>query len=211
MRLLIAVPSLDYIHADFVKSLIGLQEQLRADNIDFKTEILTGTLVYIARDKLACKAINEGFTHVLWFDADMLFTPNTFNDLYEAGKDFVAGVFHSRRPGYVSCIFKNLDTLRTLERYKDGQYPRDTFEIAGCGFGCVLISVEVLKAVQQHFKTCFLPMADWGEDLAFCKRARELGFKIYCEPTVRVGHIGHVAIYPEEETRYNEMLFRNKE
>ena len=39
-------------------------------------------------------------------------------------------------------------------------------------------------------------------------RADELGFEIWCEPFVRVGHIGHLTIYPEDEGRYLERIKR---
>lgn len=197
MKLLIAIPSLDYVHVDFVKSLTKLILRLKNDGIDFDVEINSGTLVYIARDKLACHAINNGFTHVLWLDADMVFRDSLLDDLMFSGKDFVTGICHSRRKPYVSCVFKSMVTLERWEKY-----PADTFEIAGCGFACVLISTEILRDVQMHFKTCFLPTQTLGEDLAFCDRAHYCNHKIWAEPSVRLGHIGHIAIYPEDHERY---------
>ena len=204
MRLLIGVPSLDYVHAEFVKCLTALTIKLARDGAAFDVFICNGTLVHIARDKIACKAINEGYTHVLWLDADMVFKPEVFDDLMDSGKDFVSGIAHSRRAPFVSCLFSRLDDINRLERFEE--YPSETFEVSGCGFACVLISVEILKAVQMSYKTCFLPMPDWGEDLAFCKRARELGYRIYAEPFVRLGHIGHEVIWPEDHERYLRQL-----
>lgn len=105
----------------------------------------------------------------------------------------------------MSCIFKRCDDLNHLERFDE--YPRDTFQIGGCGFGCVLVSVEMLRAVQMHYKTCFLPLRDFGEDIAFCNRAKELGFKLWCEPTVRLGHIGHLTVWPDDEEKWKSNLF----
>ena len=199
MKLLIGIPSLDFQHVEFVKSLTALIVRLKDDGIDFDVQIEAGTLVHVARDKIACKAINEQYTHVLWFDADMVFTDDVLDSLMFCGKQFVSGICHSRRKGYHSCLFKNLD-LNHLERFEE--YPPETFQIAGCGFGCVLIDVAILTDVQKTYKTCFLPMPAYGEDLAFCKRASELGYKIYAEPSVRLGHIGHIAIYPEDHERW---------
>ena len=205
MKLLIAVPTLDFVHVDFMRSLIDLTNKLKDDGVTFEVCVVSGTLVYVARDKLACKAINEEFTHVLWLDSDMVFRPEIFEDLRDTGKKFVCGVYHARRPGFMSCIFKECADLNKLERFTE--YPRDTFEIGGCGFACVLVSVEILKAVQMRFKTCFCPLKDFGEDIAFCNRARELGFRLWCEPTVRLGHIGHIAVWPEDEEKWKSGLF----
>lgn len=202
MKLLIGIPSYDYMHAEFVKCLSGLLIKLALDGVQFDVKIANGTLVYFARDKIACEAINNGYTHVLWLDSDMIFQPTVLDDLQDCGKDFVTGIAHSRRPPFLSCVFKRMDDLNHLERYDADQYPAEPFEVAGCGFACVLISTEILRAVQMAHKTCFLPEMQWGEDLTFCRRARALGYKIYAEPCVKLGHIGHEVIWPEDHERY---------
>lgn len=203
MKLLIGIPSLDYMHTEFVKSLAGLIIRLKNDGIDFDVHIESGTLVYVARDKIASMAIHGKYTHVLWLDSDMVFTDGFLDDLMFCGKPFVAGIFHSRRKGYHSALFKNLD-FPNLERFEE--YPNQAFEIAGCGFAGVLVSTEILKAVKVKYGTCFCPMKKYGEDLAFCVRAKELGYKLYAEPSAVMGHIGHIAIYPEDHERWKSEI-----
>lgn len=208
MKLLIGVPSYDYMHAEFVKCLSALLIHLTRAGIDFDLDIQNGTLVYIARDKIASRAINQLYTHVLWLDADMIFSPNLLDDLMDCGKDFVTGIAHSRRPPFVSCVFKRIDDLNHMQRWECSEYPTEAFRVAGCGFACVLISTEILRAVKMQYKTCFLPELQWGEDLTFCRRAGAMGFDIYAEPCVRLGHIGHEVIWPEDNLRYMERLER---
>lgn len=206
MKLLIGIPSIDYMHAEFVKCLCALTIRLCQQGIPFDVFINNGTLVHVARDKIACKAINKNYTHVLWLDADMIFQPTILEDLMDTGRDFVTGIAHSRRPPYASCVFENIDDLDHLKRFEGIEYPVEPFPVAGCGFACVLIKTEVLKAVQLHYKTCFLPEMQWGEDLAFCRRARAMGYDIYADPCVRLGHIGHDVIWPEDHGRYLERI-----
>lgn len=196
MKLLIAIPTLDYMHSEFVKSLIGLISKLECR---YEISIQSGTLVYMARDTLAKKAINENFDFVLWLDSDMVFQPTLLEDLQFSGRDFVTGVYQARRPGFMSCVFEkiDLDSFRPCEKY-----PRSTFQVEGCGFGCVLISTAILKHVMQTYKTCFMPVKDYGEDIAFCLRVRDLGYKLYCEPSAICGHIGHITVYPEDHEAY---------
>lgn len=209
MKLLVAVPSMDFMHVDFVKSLTNLIMRLKDDGIRYELMIENGTLVHVARDRIACHAICKEFTHVLWIDADMVFGPDLLDDLMFSGRDFVSGIAVSRRQPYCGCCFKDL-RLNSLERWEPDEMPHEAFEVAGCGFACVLIKTDILNAVQMHYQTCFLPMAAYGEDLAFCKRATELGYKIYAEPCVRIGHIGHITIYPEERTRWKRDMEGNK-
>lgn len=200
MKLLIAIPALDYIPADFVKCLTALIQRLDRDGYRADVKILTGTLVYAARDKLAAHAINNEYTHVLWLDADMVFDDELLYDLQFAHKDFVTGIARSRRPPYASCLFSSLSMIQRVDNI-----PRDTFQIEGCGFACVLIKTEILKAVREHYNTCFLPTADLGEDLAFCQRAASLGYGIWAEPAVKIGHIGHITIYPDDADALNRI------
>lgn len=206
MKLLIAIPAHDYIHMDFVKSLLALTKRLDEDGIEYDVDIHGGTLVYHGRDALATKAIENGYTDVLWLDADMVFTDSVVEDLQWCGKPFVTGIAHGRRPPHKSCLFSEI--YPGVERFTE--YPNAPFKVAGCGFGCVLIKTEILKAVKDRHGTCFFPMRELGEDLAFCRRATEGGWEIWAEPSVRLGHIGHIAIYPEYREQY-ENSFENPE
>ena len=205
MKLLIAIPTLDYIHVEFMLRLLNLQKMLNERGVDYEIKIQSGTLVYLAREELTSYAIGEGFSHVLWLDSDMVFEEDIIDDLYDTGKDFVCGIFHARRPGHQSCIFKN---LTPPDRYHWDEYPTDTFKIKGCGMAATMVSTEIMKAVRTQFGSCFNPDFRLGEDLTFCKRVDMMGFEMWCEPTVRVGHIGHLTIYPEDEGRYMNNLQR---
>ena len=206
MKLLIAIPAHDYMHMDFVKSLLGLTKRLDEDGIEYDVDVHGGTLVYHARDALATKAIEEGYTDVLWLDADMVFTDSVVEDLQFCGKPFVTGIAHGRRPPHKSCLFTEI--YPGVDRFKE--YPNTPFKVAGCGFGCVLMKTEILKAIKDRHGTCFFPTRELGEDLAFCRRATEGGWEIWAEPSVRLGHIGHIAIYPEYREQY-ENSFENPE
>ena len=53
MKLLVAVPTVDYVSAEFMKCLCGLIKKLASDGVDFDYQIIAGTLVYWARNRLA--------------------------------------------------------------------------------------------------------------------------------------------------------------
>lgn len=203
MKLLIAIPTLDFMHYRFVESLTKLICKLSEDGIDYKVEFKSGTLVYHAREKLAIMAWQEGFTHVLWFDADMVFTEDIFDDLSFHDKDFVSGICHGRRPPHSSCLFSSIEPIQRLSL---AEYPDRLFSVAASGFGCVLMKTEVLLAVKEKFGVCFMPTAALGEDLAFCNRATQCGYTLWADPAVRLGHIGHIEIWPEDEQKWAEGL-----
>jgi len=197
-RLLIAVPSLEMMACNFVKSLLKLDEHLTREGINHHIEIISGTLVYFARNKLACQAINENYTHILFLDSDMEFDESIVETLMWSGKDFVCGAFQSRHKPYGSCVYTKLQPLTKVENY--GAEP---FRIDGCGMACTMISTEILREVMTKYGNCFDPEringTAFGEDLAFCVRAKSIGAEMWCEPTARLGHIAHISIWPGEE------------
>lgn len=201
MKLLIAIPTNDYMHYEFTISLVKLVQRLKDDHINFDVAIQGGTLVYVARDKLAFKAIDEGYTHVLWLDADMVFTDDLLDDLLFAGKSFVSVIYHGRRAPHLSCVFDQI--YPEIVRYQE--YPTNTFKIAGCGFGGVLIATDILKAVRLKYGTCFFPTRELGEDLAFCQRVSECGYEMFAEP-IKLGHIGHIKVFPEYRENYKATI-----
>ena len=208
MKLLIAIPCMDTVPVAFMQSLLRLTQKLTADGVDYEVAIESGTLVYMARDRLAGKAVNQKFSHVLWLDSDMVFEPEVVEDLQFCGKDFVTGIAHGRRKPFVSCLFKSID-LANLELWQLKDYPNEPFQVAGCGMACCLINTDIIKAVMINHGTAFNPIPQYGEDLSFCKRATDMGFKIYAEPAVRLGHIAHIAIYPDDTPRYQDEIQRD--
>jgi hypothetical protein len=198
-KLLIAIPCYDSCRPEFVASLTTLEKRLNNDGIPFDVGIISGTLVYMARDALARHAVNNDYTHVLWLDCDMVFGDSILEDLMMCGKDMVCGRFISRHNPYLPTIFSSL----TPEVKRITEIPEETFRIYACGFACVLMTVEILRTVMiNNNGKCFLPTAKLSEDLAFCQRVNGQGFEIWREPTARVGHIGPVTIWPEDGERY---------
>ena len=196
MKLLVAVPTTDYVHAEFMNSLTGLETKLARDGVDFDEKIVGGTLVYIARNKLAARAIEGGYTHVIWLDSDMVFKPDIVDDLMFCGKEMVCGAFVSRRPPYGPCVYTSIEDPANMIQVTN--FGTEPFRVDGCGFATVLTSVKLLRDVEEKFGACFRPTEKYGEDLAFCDRVKQLGREIWCDPTVRPGHIAHIPVYAGE-------------
>ena len=197
MKLLIAIPTQDYIPCRFVECLSKLQKHLTENGIEFDVAFKTGALVYDSREQLAARARLENYTHVLWLDSDMIFPEDVFDKLNAHGKDFVTGICHARRKPYKSALFSRLtpDAIR----YSRTTYPEELFQIAGSGLACALTSVKLLREVKKQCGNLFLPTLAFGEDLAFCVKATEIGFELFADPKVQIKHIGHVEIGSEDE------------
>lgn len=207
-KTLIAIPSHDYVHADFTRCLMQLD---RPEDAGFT--MITNTLIYTARNMIAQKAIQLGFDRVMWFDADMTFEHDTLTRLsadMDQGLELVTGLYFTRKEPIVPTLHKEIRWRIKEDGWVDGgatlykNYPKDqVFEIAGCGFGCVMTSVSLLKRMVEKYGSPFYPLMGMGEDSTFCFRATQDGHKLYCDSRVKCGHIG--------QKEYNEDFYIEQE
>ena len=191
MKVFIAVPCMDTLSAKFAQCLVNLVNHKR--DFDVEVGFHIGSLVYDSRNKLAERAINSDADYVLWLDSDMTFVPDTLDMMLDTLKtnnyEILTGMYFRRRPPFTPTLFEELRILQTGTVTKEfDEIPEEIFEVAGCGFGCVLMSRNVLWNVFCQNGNMFSPINGVGEDLSFCWRARRCGHKIYCDPTIALGH-----------------------
>ena len=194
-RTLIEVPSHDMVHAEFTRSLMNLEKPAGTGYA-----MITNTLIYTSRNLIAQEAVKAGFDRVLWIDSDMVFPDDTLIRLaadLDEGLDLVSALCFTRREPSVPCIHSKLTwevkpdgwVNTTAQTYYD--YPADElFEIAGCGFGCVMTSADLLRRMIEKYGAPFYPLMGMGEDTTFCFRAHQDGVKMYCDSRIKIGHIG---------------------
>jgi GT2 family glycosyltransferase len=201
MKTIIAIPCMDYIEKDFAECLSRLTARYTEDEVEVL--YLGGSLVYDARNQLAKLITGKGkYDYVLWLDSDMTFEPDLLERLkadMTDGRKAVSGLCFGRRPPFKPCIYKKLEVQNDgkvvhpiAENWFD--YPRDqVFEVAGCGFACLLMKVDVLEAMGLY-GVPFFPIAGLGEDLTFCWRAAKLDIKFHCDSRIKIGHIMRISV-----------------
>lgn len=207
MRTLIAVPCMDKLDTAFVQCLLKLQMD-EDDGVVF----MASSLIYDSRNQLARQAQVEGYDYIFWLDSDMIFEPDVLVRLKEAikDKDIVCGKYYGRRAPFRPIIYSRVEyeecelgVIPVSENYYNS--PKEgMFEIEGCGFGCVLMKTAVATDVQSKYGLPFSPLAGFGEDLSFCYKARKAGYKIYCEPAIKLGHIAQITITEEYSELWGE-------
>lgn len=218
MKTLIAIPCLDMIPVDFASSLINLH---KPDDTAYAFH--ANSLIYDSRNTFVANAIEKGYDRILWLDSDMVFEPDLLERLSNIidshmdrrrvnpyGIEYVTALAFKRRMPTSPVIYKELDygtdengiIYANAVSYKD--YPKDSlFEIAGSGCGAVLMTTHLLERVWERFGPPFQPMIQMGEDLAFCYRAAQLGYKMYCDSRIKAGHVGQMV--------YTESIYLNQQ
>jgi GT2 family glycosyltransferase len=183
-RVAIAVPSGDMVHADFALAYAelcmasaGLQLQLIA---------VKSSIVAQARNNGVEIAQKFGADFILFLDSDMIFPPTVLFRLLLHRKDIVGATYTKRVAPF--------EILGTQLAAQPAVPSGELLEMQRIPTGCLLISMGVFdKLSKPYFR--FETDADAaivGEDYVFCDRAREAGFRIWCDAAMsrEIGHIG---------------------
>lgn len=195
MKTLICIPCMDMVHAAFMKSLLGMRKVGQT-----RFTITCSSLIYDARNHMAKKAVTEGYDRVLWLDSDMDFEPDLMERLsarLDEGLDFVSGLYFTRKAPTRPVIFKECGyftgedgEVTPVALFYD-EYPKDDlFKIQASGFGGVMMTTDLIKRVAEKFGLPFAPMLGFGEDLSFCGRVQQIGGEMWCDSSIKMGHVG---------------------
>ena len=194
-KVLIAVPCMDNLPAQFAHSLATLTSY-GIEDVSISVWFNLGSLIYTSRDEIAKRALLDEADLVMWFDSDMVFNPDTLKNmlaLIDRGEDMVTGVYYRRKPPFSPVVFDEMDINPETGEAKWTEFdeiPSEPFEVGACGFGCVLMKTEIFVSVFSKFGYMFTPIGNVGEDIAFCWRARQCGYKILADPSISLGHVG---------------------
>lgn len=189
MKTLIAVPCMQTVDANFAQALATLK---KVGECTVAFEI--SSLVYDARNHLAELAVKGEYDFILWLDSDMIFPADLLERMMEdiKDRDMICGLYFRRVPPYTPVAYKTLKRNNGVLEIEDlKEYPKEIFEVDGCGFGAVLMRTDFLFEMPGGW---FTPTPDAGEDCAFCIRWKEHGFKIHCDPMIPLGHVGRVVV-----------------
>lgn len=200
IRIAIVVPSRDTWRAEFGQCLMGCaaytMTNLEGGSVNFMQ--VMGTCLDSQRSKLARDALASGATHIMWFDNDMTFPPDTILRLLARDKAIV-GANYSLRQKPVRPTARRGDSYIYTDHMSSGLEAS-----IGAGFGVMLTRADVFERMA----------APWfnsgetddgqtiGEDYYFCYRAlSELDEPTWIDHDLSkmVGHVGSY-IYTFEDS-----------
>ena len=166
--------------------------------------------VYYVRSMCLGADVNRGETqkpfngqldydYLMWIDSDIIYHPQQIQKLINHNQDIVSGIY-MMSGGRCFATVKDWDE----EFFKQNGYfkflsPEDLkdqkslLEVAYTGMGFILVKKGVFESLTYPW---FKPlekrignMCDFTtEDVSFALRAREQGYKIFIDPSIRVGH-----------------------
>ena len=218
-RILIGIPTARNIEPDTFKSIYDLVIPA-GYKADF--QYFFGYNIDQVRNLIADWVVN-GYDYLFSVDSDISFSPDTLTRLLSHDKDVVSGLYIQRKPGqHILEIYEPTPTGGVTNMPYGKLKGRTLVEIAGCGFGCVLVKAEVMKAIgypQFKYYSAISMNDTVSEDVDFCRKAKDKGFRIWADPNILCRHTGsftfnvdtNIPVIESDETTDIKSRLRNLE
>lgn len=195
-KILIAIPTAKYIESETFKSIYDLEIP---EGYETTFQFFYGYRVDQIRNLIADWVI-KGFDYLFSVDHDIILQKDSLMKLLSHDKDLCAGVYRQRlEPQTLEIYDMNYKNINTVNG--------NLIQIGACGFGCTLIKKRVFQQIkypQFEYHPALDHKNTFSEDIDFCKKANNLGFKLYADTSVICGHIGQKTFEVEiiEPTNY---------
>jgi len=145
------------------------------------------------RNEIVDNFLKGNGTHLLFLDSDMVFPDNTIKLLLKANHDVIGGVYNTKSILPMAVFYNKLED--GYESVSNFTHPIQEVDATGCG--CLMIKRRVLEKMQApFFLETIRNTSRVGEDIYFCEKVKELGYKIYVNFNVGCGHIATIVIPP---------------
>jgi len=189
-KILIAVPTNKYIEPETMKSIYDLKVPE-----GYKTEFqfFYGYQIDQIRNLIAEWA--KSYDYLFSVDSDIVLPVDTLEKMLSADRDIISGLYIQRIP--------NTHTLEIYESTANGGVQNIAYEtvkdqgivnIAACGFGCCLVKGEIFRKMEYphfYYKSAINHKNTVSEDVYFCNKARELGYTLWADTSIKCEHIGN--------------------
>jgi len=191
---MILVPAMEMVNAEFAQHLAMAAANMVANGIKINCAFNIGSVITIARRNLTDIFLKSDFDYAWWVDSDMKFPIDAPIKLLKRGVPLVGANYRRRRfpnPGFTGMMGKagNYTELVT----DDSSPPMQKVDVLPHGMVMVHRSVYE-KIPQPHYLQDYVPEINLeiGEDIYFCNKAKEAGFDVWVDHDLskEIAHIG---------------------
>ncbi len=135
-------------------------------------------------------------SHIFFIDHDMKFEPNVLAKLLSYDKDIIGALYNYRYlplTPMLKYFTEDRKWTGELEKSAIKKIPNELFEVAAVAGGMMLIKMSVFDKLKKPY---FGMEQDQDgnrvmtEDCSFFLKAQEVGYKVWCEPSLNIKHVG---------------------
>ena len=186
--------------AQCLLDLVNFHKDTNFDVADVDFHIVVAERGYtIAENRNYCviQAQRNESDYLFFVDDDMVFPKDTLDILLKHRVGVVGVNSYSRclPPASTVGLMDAKGKYMHPDRHSawEMQIPNEPFICYFVGTGVALINMKVFEAMKAPyfaFTTDKKGQVVNGEDGTFCDNARKAGFDIWCDPTIKIGHLG---------------------
>lgn len=198
MKLMVGIPTQEFARQAVFYDYLALLD-IPKDTLIMKPH---GQSPARGRNLIIEQALLNECTHILFIDDDTAFPPDLFTKLVRWDVDMVTGIYCMRNFPHKPIIFDIADEEgRCLYRELPDDLPNDELiPLVAAGLGACLIQTSVFEKMERPWITLGeLEKDHWCDDISFFRRAIDAGFNLWGDPSVLVGHMATVTIYPQRD------------
>lgn len=189
MGVFLAIPTEGEVRTELMIPIFQLVTSSGLD-VDFRWQI--DRPVDRSRTKLAEEFMDSGHEDLLFVDSDTL-PPDRFWEMRDIDADIISAptpILRSGRIAMNAYVWKS-DENRYAHYQQLSHQPGPPLEVDAVGFGCVLIRRHVFEKLAKPWFVSEDHLREDGrsEDVNFCYRAKEAGFKIVVDQTKICQHV----------------------
>lgn len=195
----IGMPTYGPIPSDTAISLAFTMHMLGARGIYTEVDMNRCGVVHWNRDWVLDGFLKSDKQKLFWIDSDMAWKPDAFMRMLALStiRDVVCAAYMAKKDGDVNFQIKGSGEAQSADEL-------GLFEIMGTGLGFTVMDRKVAEDVakgkplkwhqgrelREVFRTDIRDGFARGEDIAFFDDIRDLGHKIWLDPSVELGHVG---------------------
>ena len=191
---MILVPAMEMVNAEFAQHLAMASANLVAHGIKINCAFNIGSVITIARRNLTDIFLKSDFDYAWWIDSDMKFPIDAPIKLLKRGVQLVGCNYRRRRfpnPGFTGMMGT---AGKYSELVTDDNSPAMQ-KVDVLPHGCVMVHRSVYESIPQpHYLQDYIPEINLeiGEDIYFCDKAKQAGIDVWCdhELSKEISHIG---------------------
>lgn len=206
-RITIGIPCFNSVSPETLEDYMRFAFYLgrQYDEYDFSLAIKTKSEQFRARNSIVEAALQWAADYVLMLDDDHVIdwmegihtAPNERQSHYEflrkllghlqtADKAAIVGAMYFHRGGECRPVLMKEGKDGGFYYMRDDEIINGLQEVAVTGGGCMLIDMNLFSRIQGPW---FEPEFKFGTDIQICKKARDEGFKVYCDTSLVIGHV----------------------
>ncbi len=168
----IGISSGEFIHVD---TMLNIHEMASKTDVPMTFVVVKGCFVHQNRNIICEEVMKLGCTHVMFIDTDMLFEADGLTRLLDQDKAVIGGMYNKRQHPITPIV-------------KDFTGQTESFQADFVPAGFMLVDLRKVKDLPKPW--FFFSEEANSDDSYFCHKVRAAGMEVWCDPTIKIKHIG---------------------